>query len=180
MTFTRDRAVGAGTQLATQVSINFGSSIAGLLIPVVAYILLTRRVARQYRGLDGLTVAGVVALALLAPLAVLLVDFRTLSWPVLGLLAAIGLLCSAVPYSLDTFILRRITPRLYAIITSCSPAIAAVFGWLVLSEQSSAQQLLAIVIVCVAAGIAIASQVEPTSSAGNAVESASEASALSR
>ena len=44
------------------------------------------------------------------------------------------MLSSALPYSLDTFILRRITPRLYAIITSFGPVIAALFGWLVLSE----------------------------------------------
>ena len=33
MSSQRNRVVGAGTQVATEVSINFGSSVAGLLIP---------------------------------------------------------------------------------------------------------------------------------------------------
>ena len=35
MTAKRDRLTGAGAQLVTEVTINFGSSLAGLLIPVV-------------------------------------------------------------------------------------------------------------------------------------------------
>ncbi|AYF99433.1 EamA family transporter [Protaetiibacter intestinalis] len=123
-----------------------------------AYILLTRRVALGLPGLEGLTVGSVVSLALILPLAVLGLASATFSWPVVGLLLAVGLLSSAIPYALDTFILRRITARLYAIITSFGPVVAAVFGWLVLHERLGWVQLLAIVLVCVAAGTAIATQ----------------------
>ena len=40
MTSQRDRTVGTTTQLATEVSINFGSSIAGLLIPIVGSVVV--------------------------------------------------------------------------------------------------------------------------------------------
>ena len=70
------------------------------------------------------------------------IDWSTFSWFAIGLLLAGGILSSALPYSLDTFILRRITPRLYAIITSCSPAIAAVFGVLILHESLGLLQVL--------------------------------------
>jgi len=278
VTTQRDRVIGAGTQAATEVSINFGSSIAGLLIPVVgavvvvtvrqlvtaavllpfwrpdfrgmrltslwpavllgvvlavmnltfyesvgrlglgiaatieflgplilalstsrrildvacvlgagigvylligasgeldlrgvvlaltaaaswaAYILLARRVAMQFRGLNGLTVASVVALLVVTPVALFVVDYSALSWEVIGLLVAIGVLCSAIPYSLDTFVLRRITPRLYAIITSFGPVIAALFGAWVLAERLGVVQWVAIALVCVSAGTAIATQ----------------------
>ncbi|MBC7443713.1 MAG: EamA family transporter [Ramlibacter sp.] len=125
-----------------------------------AYILLTRRVATAFPGLEGISVASVVSLALLVPFALITVDWSTLNWGVLGLLLAIGVLSSAFPYTLDTFILRRITPRLYAIITSFGPVIAALFGALVLGETFLVQQQIAIVVVCVAAGAAIASQRE--------------------
>ncbi|WP_308287591.1 EamA family transporter [Cryobacterium sp. 1639] len=124
------------------------------------YILLTRRVATQLPGLEGITIASLVSLVLLVPLAVFTVDYSTLNWGVIGLLVAVGVLSSAFPYTLDTFILRRITPRLYAIITSFGPVIAAVFGVLVLGESLLLQQQVAILVVCVAAGAAIATQRE--------------------
>ena len=123
-----------------------------------AYILLTRRVATQLPGLEGITIASLVSLILLVPLALVTVDYSALNWGVIGLLVAVGVLSSAFPYTLDTFILRRLTPRLYAIITSFGPVVAAIFGVLVLGESLLLQQQIAIVVVCVAAGAAIATQ----------------------
>lgn len=124
------------------------------------YILLTRRVATEFPGLEGISVASVVSLALLVPFALATVDYARLDWGVIGLLLAIGALSSAFPYTLDTFILRRITPRLYAVITSFGPVVAAVFGWLVLGESFAILQQIAIVAVCAAAGVSIATQRE--------------------
>jgi inner membrane transporter RhtA len=123
-----------------------------------AYILLTRRVALKLPGLEGLTVASIVSLALIAPIAIATLSSASFDWAVIGLLLAIGVLCSALPYSLDTFILRRITPRLFAIITSFGPATGAIFGWLVLGETFTLVQAIAIGMVCVAAATAIATQ----------------------
>jgi inner membrane transporter RhtA len=123
-----------------------------------AYILLTRRVAIGLPGLDGLSVASIVATVILVPIAAVTVDYAAISWHVIGLLVAAGLLSSAIPYSTDTFILRRIPPRLYAIITSIGPVIAAIFGILVLGESFSALQQIGIVVVCAAAAVAVATQ----------------------
>ncbi|TPX03152.1 EamA family transporter [Schumannella luteola] len=123
-----------------------------------AYILLTRRVALGLPGLEGLTVASIVSLALILPIAAFTLPSAEFSWPVAGLLLGIGVLSSALPYALDTFILRRITARLYAIITSFGPVVAAVFGWIVLGERLGPVQLVAILLVCAAAGTAIATQ----------------------
>ena len=139
------------------VGIAFGLTAA---VSWAAYILLTRRVATQFPGLEGISVASIVSLALLVPLALITVDWSTLDWRILGLLLAVGALSSAFPYTVDTFILRRITPRLYAIITSFGPVIAAVFGFLVLGETFTPLQQIAILVVCVAAGAAIATQRE--------------------
>lgn len=125
-----------------------------------AYILLTRRVATAFPGLEGISVASIVSLALLVPIALVTVDWASLDWGILGLLLAVGALSSAFPYTVDTFILRRITPRLYAIITSFGPVIAALFGVLVLGESFTVVQQVAILVVCVAAGAAVATQRE--------------------
>jgi inner membrane transporter RhtA len=124
------------------------------------YILLTRRVAVGLPGLEGLTVASLVSLTLLVPLAIATLDVSALDWQVVGLLLGVGVLSSALPYSLDTYILRRITPRLYAIITSFGPVIAAGFGVLVLGESFTVVEVIAIAIVCGAAGTALATQRE--------------------
>lgn len=138
----------------------------GVVLALVAaaswagYIVLTRRVALRLPGLEGLSVASVVATVLTLPIALAVVDYARLDWRVIGLLLALGVLSSAVPYSLDTFILRRITPRLYAVITSFGPVVATVFGVLVLGESFTLLQLAGIVVVCLAAGITIATQRE--------------------
>ena len=122
------------------------------------YILLTRQVATRLPGLEGLSVASIVSTLLTVPLALAVVDYSRVDARVLLLLLALGVLSSAVPYSLDTFILRRITPRLYAVITSFGPVVATVFGVIVLGERFSLLQLTGIVVVCLAAGITIATQ----------------------
>lgn len=123
-----------------------------------AYILLTRQVAVRLPGLEGLSVASVVATVVTVPIALAVVDYSRIDWRVAGLLLAAGVLSSAIPYSLDTFILRRITPRLYAVITSLGPVIATVFGVIVLDERFTAIQFAGIVIVCLAAGVTIVTQ----------------------
>ncbi|WP_308116507.1 EamA family transporter [Leifsonia poae] len=99
-----------------------------------------------------------MATAILVPIALVVVDYSRIDWGVIGLLVAAGLLSSAIPYSLDTFILRRITPRLYAIITSFGPVVATLFGVLVLHEHFTPLQLAGILIVCAAAGVTIVTQ----------------------
>lgn len=155
-------AAGAGVVLLTGMEGDL--DLLGVVFALLAagawaaYILLTRRVATELPGLEGLSVATIVALVILLPIALFVVDWSTFSWYAIGLLVAGGILSSALPYSLDTFILRRITPRLYAIITSCGPAIAAVFGVLILNESLGTLQVVGIAAVCAAAGVAIATQ----------------------
>lgn len=157
-------AVGAGVGVFLLTGVGDTADPLGLLLASIAaaswagYILLTRRVATRLPGLEGLSIASIVAAIILVPAALVFVDFGRFNWTLLGLCIAAGLLSSALPYSADTFILRRITPRLYSVLTSISPAIAALFGWLVLSEGLSAVEGLGIAIVCSAAALAIATQ----------------------
>ncbi|WP_295117826.1 DMT family transporter [uncultured Leifsonia sp.] len=166
------RLLDAGCAVAAAAGVLLLTATEGAIDPVgvvlaltaaaswAAYILLTRRVATRLPGLEGLSVASIVATALTVPLALVVVDYARIDWRVAGLLLAAGILSSAVPYSLDTFILRRITPRLYAVITSFGPVIATLFGVLVLGEHFEPVQLAGIALVCVAAGVTIATQRE--------------------
>lgn len=160
-------AATAGVGVVILTGFDGSINVWGILLALTAaaawaaYILLTRTVALTLPGLEGLTVASIVSLVLLLPIAIVTLDLGALNWGIIGLLVATGVLSSAIPYSLDTVILRRITPRLYAVITSFGPVIAAIFGWLILNEAFALHQQIAIVVVCLAAGTAIATQREP-------------------
>ena len=155
-------ALGAGVGVYLLAGTDGQLDAVGIVLALVAgvgwasYILIARIVAIRFDGLDGLSLASVIAVAVIVPWAVFVVDFSVIDWRVLGLLVATGVLCSAIPYSLDSIVLRRITPRLYAIITSCAPVMAAMFGWFILGQELSGQQILAIVLVSLAAATAFA------------------------
>ena len=127
----------------------------------IGYIVLTRRVVTTLPGLQGLAIASVVATVLVVPIALLTVDVAAIDLRTWGMLLALGLLSSAIPYSLDALVLRRITPRIYAILTSFGPAIASVFGWLVLGEAFTVVQQAGIALVCASAVLAVATQRDP-------------------
>jgi inner membrane transporter RhtA len=75
-----------------------------------------------------------------------------------GILTAglgVALLSSAVPYSLEMAALQRLPRRVFGILVSASPALSALAGWLVLGEQLSGIQWLAIaMIIAASAGAA--------------------------
>jgi Predicted permease, DMT superfamily len=153
-------AVGVVLLMGSALTLDWlGIALAGLAaVSWAGYILLTHRVARQMPALGGVTLASVVSLALAAPLALASTAFERVTLPLVVLLVIVGVLSSALPYSLDTFILRRVSARIYAIVTSLGPAIAAVFGWLVLGESLTPLQAIAIGLVCAAAAVALALQ----------------------
>lgn len=74
----------------------------------------------------------------------------------LALGVAIGILSSALPYTLEMVALRRLPARTYGTLISAEPAIGATMGFLLLHEALPARQVVAIVlIVAAAAGAAL-------------------------
>ena len=94
-------------------------------------------------------------------MALIVLDFSLIDWTLTGLLEAVGILCSVIRYTRDIIVLRRITPRVYSIITALAPVSATLMGWLVLGQVLTGWQLLAIGLVCAAAITAIATQRNP-------------------
>jgi inner membrane transporter RhtA len=115
-----------------------------------AYILLSAQTGRRWPGLDGLAVASVVATLLLAPFAFVSGGTGLLDLRILALGAAVGMLSSVIPYSLEMTALRTIRPALFSVLMSLEPAAAALAGVVVLQEFLSPLQLLAMACVVVA------------------------------
>lgn len=133
-----------------------GVTLSGVLFALAAgaawasYILLSASTGRRWPGIDGLAVASAVATFLLLP-AVLARDASALLDPeILALGAAVGMLSSVIPYSLELTALRTIKPSVFGILMSLEPAAAALAAILVLGELLEPLQWLAMAFVIVA------------------------------
>lgn len=114
------------------------------------YIVMGSRVRRYWDGGNVLTLACTVGAVVLAAPAVLGGGAAIMEPRVLLTGLVVGLLCSALPYSLDIFALGSIPPALFAILESLAPAIAALSAWVVLGEQLGATDWVAVICVALA------------------------------
>jgi inner membrane transporter RhtA len=115
-----------------------------------AYILLSASTGRRGPGLDGLTVASVVATVGLAPFLLAFSGDGLGDPHVLALGALVGLLSSVIPYSCEITALRSIRPSVFGILMSLEPAAAALAGIVVVHEFLSAVQWVAVACVIAA------------------------------
>ena len=115
-----------------------------------AYILLSAQTGRRWPGVDGLTIASLVALAWLTPGALVTGGDALLDPRVLAVGAIVGLLSSALPYGLEIHALRSLSPALFGILMSLEPAAAALAAALILGELLTGVQLVAMAFVMVA------------------------------
>jgi inner membrane transporter RhtA len=115
-----------------------------------AYILLAARAGERFTGGRGLALAMIVAsLVPLGPgIAEAGADLLTLEFLLLG--AAVALLSSVIPYSLEMEALRRIPRHVFGVLMSLEPAIAALAGFVVLGQALGVRELLAIGLVVAA------------------------------
>ena len=115
-----------------------------------AYIVLSSATGRRFPGSAGLAIAMVVAGILITPPAVVAGGSAMFKPAVLATGAAIGILSSVIPYRLELEALRRMPMRLFGVWMSLEPAVAALIGLVLLGQQLSAVEWLAVGCVMVA------------------------------
>ncbi len=127
-----------------------------------AYILLSARVGRTFPGGSALALAMVAAAAMLAPVGVAGAGADLLIPGVLAVAAAVAILSSAIPYTLEMEALRRMPAGVFGVMMSTEPAVAALAGFIVLDEGLASRELVAILLVVAAsAGAARNAHVPP-------------------
>nr|WSW67612.1 EamA family transporter [Streptomyces sp. NBC_00995] len=124
-----------------------------------AYIVFSARTGRRFPQADGLALAMVVAAVLSLPLGIMESGSKLLVPSTIGLGAAVALLSSVLPYTLELMALRRLPAPTFAILMSLEPAIAAAAGFLILDQALSTTDALAIALVIGASMGAVRSQV---------------------
>ena len=120
-----------------------------------AYILLSARTGSRFPGADGLALAMTVAAVLTLPWGVAASGTALLDPVTISLGAAVAVLSSVLPYTLELFALRRMPTSTFAVLMSLGPAIAALAGYLVLDQALAPVQLLAIGLVIAASAGAV-------------------------
>jgi inner membrane transporter RhtA len=126
-----------------------------------AYILLSARVGQVFPGGAGLALAMVAATVLLLPVGIADGGAALLEPEVLALGAAVAMLSSAIPYSLELEALRKLPAGVFGVLMSLDPAVAALAGYVVLGEILGARELAAIGLVVVASAGAARSAPAP-------------------
>jgi inner membrane transporter RhtA len=115
------------------------------------YMLLSARTGRVFANGSGLALAMAVATIALLPIGVTRAETGLRLHPDLLVVGAgVALLSSVVPYSLELAALRQLPTRVFGILVSLEPAIAAGAGWLVLHEQLEPRSLIGIALVTAA------------------------------
>jgi inner membrane transporter RhtA len=124
-----------------------------------AYIVFSARTGRRFPQADGLALAMVVAAVAFLPLGIVESGSRLLVPTTVALGAAVAMLSSVLPYTLELLALRRLPAATFAIMMSLEPAVAAVAGFLVLDQALSLTESLAIALVIAASMGAVRTQV---------------------
>jgi inner membrane transporter RhtA len=134
--------------------------LAGVLW--AAYILLSVQVGRVFPGGGGLALAMLIATLPLAPIGIAQAGSDLIVPSVILLAAVVGVLSSAIPYTLELEALRRMPAGVFGVLMSLEPAVAALAGFVVLGEGLAARELVAILLVVAAsAGAARGARVAP-------------------
>lgn len=119
---------------------------------MAAYLLLSKKAGARSAGGGPLALAVTWAAVLTLPLGVADAGSELLAPRVLLLGTALAVLSAVVPYSLELAALRRLPVRTVSVLTSLEPASAGLAGVLILGEDLSVVQWLAL--ACVGAASA--------------------------
>jgi inner membrane transporter RhtA len=145
-----------------------GLDLAGLGLALAAgvawaaYIVFSARTGARFAQLDGLAIAMTFAAALVAPIGVLTARAALWTPDALWRGAAIAVLSSVLPYSLELIALRRLAAPVFGILLSLEPAVAALAGLLVLGQRLAALQLLGMACVVTASGLVMGRRSGPS------------------
>ena len=121
------------------------------------YIVISARVGAVVPGGAGLALAMTGAAVLVLPVGVAEGGADLLDPEVLVIGLAVGILSSALPYSLELEALRRLPQGVFGVMMSLEPAVAATVGFVGLGQDLAAREVVAIAFVLAASAGALGS-----------------------
>ncbi len=136
------------------------AAIAGLLW--ASYILLQAQLGKAFTDGSGLALAMGLATIVALPFGIGAGASRLLVPGTLAIGVAVGMLSSAIPYSLELRALRSLSTATFGVLMSLEPAFAAVAGAVVIGQAITLRDALGIGFVCAASlGASLSSRTPP-------------------
>jgi inner membrane transporter RhtA len=116
-----------------------------------SYIFLSARTGSAFPGGTGLVIALSVGAVVLCPFGIADAGYALLDPRLLLAGFGVAMLSSAIPFSLELEALRKIPARVFGVLMSLEPAVAALAGLFLLGERLGIRAVAAVVLVTVAA-----------------------------
>lgn len=136
-----------------------GVALAGTAGACWAVYLLKGKKAGEDHGIAAVAGGMVIAALVTAPIGILHAGTAMLQPEVLALGLVVGIVSSALPYTLEMIALPRLPTNTFSTLLSAEPAVGALVGLVVLGEMLAISQCLAIgLIVCASVGAATAAK----------------------
>ncbi|NES26111.1 EamA family transporter [Micromonospora terminaliae] len=130
----------------------FGLLLCGLIaVGWAGYVLLGKAMSNHLPGTRGLALGMAVGAVCVLPFGVASGGAELLDPRIVALGLGVALLSSVLPYSAELAALRRMPARVFAVLLSLEPAVAAVVGTLLLGELLAWPQLAGVACVVGAA-----------------------------
>jgi inner membrane transporter RhtA len=114
------------------------------------YILLSVRVGRVWPGASGLAPAMALGALIAMPWGIASAGHHLRDPQLVGAAAGVGLLSSALPWSMELEALRRLPSHVFSVVLSLEPAVAALVGFVFLHEHLGTRAWFAIGLVMIA------------------------------
>ncbi|MET0946262.1 MAG: EamA family transporter [Flavobacterium sp.] len=115
-----------------------------------AYIVLGGKISKIMNGGQAVSTGMLFAAILILPFGFYENGLANLTLKFLGMGAALALLSSAIPFTLEMKALGQLPPRTFSILMSLEPAAAAICAFIFLQENLNFYEILAVVCVVVA------------------------------
>lgn len=135
---------------------NTGLDIAGVLLALLAgvfwagYIILGGRISKIMKGGDAVAIGMIFATIVILPFGIFGGGLGQLNPKLLGLGAALALLSSAIPFTLEMRALKQLPARTFSILMSLEPAMASLAALVFLHEYLSLKECFAVAFVVIA------------------------------
>lgn len=131
--------------------------LAGILFALgagafwVLYIVFSARVGRLVPGVEGLAVSMAIGAVIVLPFGAAAATGGALASPmVVPVFVGVAVLSSALPYALEMLALRRLSTRVFGVLSALGPAMAALAGLLVLGQALGPREVTALLLVTAA------------------------------
>ena len=98
-------------------------------------------------GSNTVAIGMMIATLGIVPFGISNVEQAFSTYGVFGLCIVVSLLSSCIPFLLDIFAMKHLSPKIFGVLLSASPIVSALAGWFILGENLNLYQITGVSII---------------------------------